>query len=52
MNQLPFAQQVHAVTLLTEGMSLRSVHRLTGIHRDTLMRLSNRVGAACARLHH
>ena len=52
MNQLPFAQQVHAITLLTEGMSLRAVHRLTGIHRDTLMRLSNRVGAACARLHH
>ena len=32
-------------------MSIRSVERLTGVHRDTIMRLGARVGAGCAALH-
>src|SRR5258707_15329600 len=32
-------------------MSIRAVERLTGIHRDTIMRLSARVGRGCAELH-
>lgn len=51
MNQLPFSQQVQVIALLVEGMSLRSIHRLTGIHRDTILRLSIAVGEACDRLH-
>jgi len=51
MNQLPFPQQVHVISLLVEGNSIRSVARLTGIHKDTIGRLSLRVGAACHRLH-
>jgi hypothetical protein len=31
--------------------SIRSVERLTGIHRDTIMRLGMRVGQGCAALH-
>ena len=51
MNRLPFPQQVEVVALLTEGMAIRAIARLTGIHRDTIMRLNERVGKACDRLH-
>ena len=36
---------------LTEGCSIRAVERLTGAHRDTIMRLSVRVGEGCAIVH-
>jgi len=52
MNCLSFPQQVRFISLLTEGNSIRATERLTGIHRDTIMRLSTRVGQACHRLHH
>ena len=52
MNRLSFPSQVRVISLLTEGNSIRATERLTGVHRDTIMRLSNRVGAACHRLHH
>jgi IS1 family transposase len=48
---LPFEKQVIVIAALCEGMSIRSVERLTGIHRDTIMRLGVRVGAGCERLH-
>ena len=51
MNRLPFPQQVQVISLLTEGNSIRATERLTGVHRDTIMRLSTRVGDACHRLH-
>lgn len=44
-------QQTLVLSALTEGMSIRSVERLTGIHRDTIMRLGARVGMGCAHLH-
>lgn len=44
-------QQIIVISALTEGMSIRSVERLTGIHRDTIMRLGARVGLGCAKLH-
>lgn len=43
-------KKVLAVSLLSEGSSIRSVERVTGVHRDTLMRLGVRVGTACAGL--
>lgn len=52
MNQLPLAQQVRIISLLVEGNSIRSIERLTGRHRDTIMRLGARIGQACQRLHH
>ena len=52
MNQLLFQRQVQAISLLTEGMSIRAIERTTGIHRDTIMRLGKRIGDACHRLHH
>jgi hypothetical protein len=51
MNMLKLETQAQVVQMLTEGCSIRSTERLTGVHRDTIMRLSRRVGAACARLH-
>jgi len=39
-----------AVGLLCEGNSIRSIERVTGIHRDTIMRLGVRVGEACAKI--
>ena len=52
MNRLSFPSQVRVISLLTEGNSIRATERLTGVHRDTIMRLSKRVGEACHRLHH
>ena len=51
MNVLPFEKQIAVISALTEGCSIRTVERLTGVHRDTIMRLGVRVGSACARLH-
>jgi IS1 family transposase len=50
-NILPRGRQIAVIPALTEGMSIRSVERLTGIHRDTIMRLGAKVGRGCAALH-
>jgi hypothetical protein len=44
-------QQIQVIAALTEGMSIRSVERLTGIRRDTIMRLGARIARGCAELH-
>jgi IS1 family transposase len=41
---LSHEQEIKCLHLLVEGNSLRSIHRLTGIHRDTVARLMVRVG--------
>jgi len=51
MNILPIEKQIAAISALTEGVSIRATERLTGIHRDTIMRLGVRVGEGCAHLH-
>lgn len=51
-NVLTFDKQVMAVSALAEGMSIRSVEAMTGIHRDTVMRLGVKVGNACRQLMH
>jgi IS1 family transposase len=35
---------------LAEGSSIRSIERITGVHRDTVMRLGVKVGKGCAAL--
>lgn len=50
MNTLKLERQVAAISALTEGSSVRSVERMTGIHRDTILRLMVRVGSACEQL--
>ena len=51
MNILPFEKQVEIIAALTEGCSIRLVERMTGVHRDTIMRLGVRIGQACERMH-
>lgn len=52
MNILSIERQIDIISALVEGMSIRSVERLTQTHRDTIMRLGLRIGNACANLHH
>jgi IS1 family transposase len=47
MYVLPREKQLAILNLLVEGTSLRSIKRLTGVHRDTAMRLMIRVGEQC-----
>lgn len=49
-NNLPSEKKVMAVSMLCEGSSIRSIERVTGVHRDTVMRLGARVGEACAKI--
>lgn len=41
-------KQVAIIAALAEGSGIRSVERMTGVHRDTIMRLGVRVGEGCA----
>jgi IS1 family transposase len=50
-NNLTTEKKVLAVSMLAEGSSIRSTERVTGVHRDTVMRLGVRVGEACAAIH-
>jgi hypothetical protein len=49
-NILDMHKQTMVIGGLAEGCSIRSLERLTGIHRDTIMRLGVRVGQGCAKL--
>jgi IS1 family transposase len=51
MHVLSRDQQIQIIACLTEGQSIRATERITGIHRDTIMRLGERVGRGCAELH-
>jgi IS1 family transposase len=46
-NILSLEKQTIAIHALAEGNSIRSIERMTGIHRDTIMRLGVKVGQAC-----
>ena len=48
-NVLRREKQIALLRLLVEGNSIRSTERLTGIHRDTIMRTLLRFGDACGR---
>ena len=49
-NILPTEKQVAVISALAEGSSIRSTERMTGIHRDTVMRLGVKVGQKCEKL--
>lgn len=49
-NNLKREKQIAVVSSLVEGCSIRSAERLTGVHRDTIMRLMLRVGTGCKRV--
>ena len=48
--RLPVDRAVSVLQLLLEGMSVRSAERITGIHRDTILRLLVLAGERCQRL--
>ena len=49
-NILKREKQIAIVGSLAEGSSIRSIERLTGVHRDTIMRLGIRIGQGCERI--
>jgi IS1 family transposase len=49
-NVLNTDKQIAVISSLAEGSSIRSIERITDVHRDTIMRLGVRVGKGCARL--
>lgn len=48
--RLPMDRAVLVLSLLVEGMSIRAAERITGHHRDTIMRLLVLAGGKCERL--
>lgn len=51
MNTLSQQERIKIVAALVEGMSLRSVSRMTGIARNTITKLLVDLGEACMRYH-
>ena len=49
-NVLKREKQERVIAALVEGSSVRSTERMTGVHRDTIIRLMKRVGAGCEAL--
>jgi hypothetical protein len=49
-NILRIDKQVQIISSLAEGSGIRQIERMTGVHRDTIMRLGVRVGNGCASL--
>jgi IS1 family transposase len=48
--RLPLDRAVNILQLLLEGMSVRSAERITGVHRDTILRLLVLAGKRCDEL--
>jgi len=49
-NVLNTDKQITVIAALAEGSSIRSIERMTGVHRDTIMRLGVKVGQGCTAL--
>jgi len=46
-NKLATEKKVMVISMLAEGNSIRSIERMTGVNRNTIMSLGVRVGNAC-----
>jgi IS1 family transposase len=49
-NKLANEKKVTVISMLAEGNSIRSIERITGVNRNTIMNLGVRVGNACKRI--
>ena len=49
-NVLSVDKKIAVIGALAEGSSIRSIERITGVHRDTIMRLGVKVGQGCTAL--
>lgn len=52
MKQLTAAQRAQVVRCLCEGNSIRSTVRITGVAKNTIVKLLCDMGCACADYHH
>jgi IS1 family transposase len=50
-HRVPLDKAVQIIGMLVEGMTIRGCERLTGVHRDTILRLLETVSRKCAILH-
>ena len=50
MNRLKTEKRIAVATALVEGNSIRSTERMTSVHRDTIVRLLQRVGSNYERI--
>lgn len=50
MNVLKREKKIQALNALIEGNSIRSTERMTGVHRDTIMRLLAKTGNKCQKI--
>jgi IS1 family transposase len=50
VNVLAQHKQIQVLRCIVEGNSVRATERLTGVHRDTIIRLVNRIGRGCDRI--
>jgi IS1 family transposase len=51
MSVLSLDQRAKVAACLVDGTSIRATERITGVHRDTVMRLGVTLGEGCAKLH-
>ena len=51
MNKLPVGKRIHALNMLVEGSSMRSITRVLGISFNALAKLMVDAGKACAEYH-
>jgi IS1 family transposase len=49
-NVLPIKKKVAVISALTEGSGIRQAERMTGVNRETIMKLGVRVGKGCQSL--
>src|SRR5712691_339842 len=49
-NVLNTDKPIAIIAALAEGSSIRAIERMTGVHRDTIMRLGVKIGKGCARI--
>src|SRR5665213_1390057 len=51
MNSLSNAERVQVIKQVCEGSSIRSTVRITGISKNTIVKLLGEIGPVCARFH-
>jgi len=52
MNRLDSKQQAQVIAALVEGNSIRGTVRMTGVAKNTIVKLLEEIGCACADFHH
>src|SRR3954467_13905283 len=52
MNRLAIADRVRVVAALVEGNSIRSTVRMTGVAKNTVVKLLCDLGRSCSEFHH